>query len=440
MSKLYTFPPFDELVLPNGIRCICIPDDEQDGLVLMHQFSFGKFSDPEKKEGCAELTFALMQKGIEGCGPEKFPEIFEHAGAVLFSEVNEEHSVLGVRMLSSAQETLLPLFFGMVTKPSLLQSELSRLQKEMVTAIRAEQVEPSVIAHHHFEVETAGKEHPLGRFHTAKTVGSIRLDDIRNFFKQNVVPAGSIIVAAGKFDPALLKKNIESIVGQWGMGLSGVEANAPALELKPSGYRFVEKTDSTQATLIIGHEAPGDEYPDRNALIVANYILGGGNFSSRLMTRIRSESGKTYGIHSQIGMQKRSGLFSIATSTQNNQVHTVIQGILDTLKEFVENGITQEELDNARQYFIGSMAFQLEGIGNVAEKILWLRTNGYPESYVENYDQMLNELSLEKINVIIKEILKPDMLKMVVVGRKDELLAQLASFGTFKVYHFRDSV
>ncbi|HEX2957899.1 MAG TPA: pitrilysin family protein [Chitinispirillaceae bacterium] len=440
MGKLYTFPPFDELVLPSGIRFICIHDDEQDGFVLMHQFPFGRFSDPEKKDGCAELTFALMQKGIEGCESEKFSEIFEHAGAVLFSDVTEEHSMLGVRMLSSAQETLLPLFFGMVTKPSMLQSELSRLQREMVTAIRAEQVEPSVIAQNHFVVETAGKQHPLGKLHTVKSVGSIRLDEVKTFFKKNVIPAGSIIVAAGKFDPARLKKNIETIIGQWETGLPGVEKFASALEMKPSGYRFIEKTDSTQATLIIGHEAPGDEYPDRNALIVANYILGGGNFSSRLMTRIRSESGKTYGIHSQIGMQKRSGLFSIATSTQNNQVRTVIQGILDTLRDFVEKGITQEELDNARQYFIGNMAFQLEGIGNVAEKILWLRTNGYPETYVENYDQMLNELSLEKINVIIKEIFKPDMLKIVVVGRKDELLSQLSSFGAFKVFHFRDSV
>ncbi|MBN1603752.1 MAG: insulinase family protein [Chitinispirillaceae bacterium] len=438
MSSLYRFPPFTEQVLANGINLICIPDGEQDGFVIMHQFPFGRFSDPEGKEGCADLTFGLMQKGIDGVDPEKFPEIFEHAGATLFSDVSEEYSVLGVRMLSGFWEKLLPLFFGMLTRPSFMQSELSRLQREMVTAIQAEQVEPSVIAHHHFNAEIAGKQHPAGRFHSVKSAGSIRLNDIKTFFSTYVQPARSIIVAAGKFDESELKKMIESHIGQWNTGLSVNSEYAPALELKPSGLRFVEKTDSTQATLIIGHEAPGEKYPERNALILANYTLGGGNFSSRLMSRIRSESGKTYGIHSQIVMQKQMGMFTIATSTQNNQARTVIKGILDTLKEFAGDGITQEELDNARKYYIGNMAFQLEGISNVAEKVLWLRSNGLSESYIENYDTLLNAITLDKVNEVIRNIFKPDNLKVVVVGKRNEILPQLSTLGTFKVFHFRD--
>jgi zinc protease len=440
MSSLYTFPPFTEQTLANGIHLICIPDDEQNGLVVMHQFPFGRFSDPEGKEGIAELTFGLMQKGIDGVDSEKFSELFEHAGATLFSDVAEEHSILGVRMLSGFQEKLLPSFFGIITKPSLMQSELTRLQREMVTAIRAEQVEPSVIAHHHFNVEIAGKQHPAGRFHSVKSVGSIRPGDIKTFFNKFFLPGHSIIIAAGRFDETQLRTTIESSIGQWRSESSGVNEYAAALELKPSEFRFVEKTDSTQATLVIGHEAPGEKYSERNALLLANYILGGGNFSSRLMTRIRSEGGKTYGIHSQIVMQKQMGTFTIATSTQNNQVQTVIRGILDTLKDFVENGVTQEELDNARKYYIGNMAFQLEGISNVAEKVLWLRSNGLSLSYIEEYDELLNAITLDKINRVIKELFKPEKLKGVVVGKKNEILSQLSTIGTFKVFHFRDPV
>jgi zinc protease len=440
MGSLYTFPPFTEQVLSNGIRLICVPDDEQDGLVVMHQFSTGRFSDPESKEGCAELTFGLIQKGIEGVESEKFSELFEHAGAMVFSDVAEEHSMLGVKMLSGFQDKLLPLFFGMVIKPSLLQNEFARLQREMVTAIRAEQVEPSVIAQRHFCIETAGKQHPAGKYHSVKSVSSIKMGDIKVFFNTFVVPDRSIIIASGKFDAQQLVSAIDSLIGQWRVGSTGVSTFAPALEIKPAGFRFVEKADSTQATLLIGHEAPGENCPERNALILANYILGGGNFSSRLMTRIRSESGKTYGIHSQIMMQRHMGMFTVATSTQNNQVQTVINGILDTLKDFAQKGVTQEELNNARRYFIGNMAFQLEGINNVAEKILWLRSNDYSEAYIEKYDELLNAITLEKINKVIKDVFKPEMLKYVIVGQKNEILSQLSSFGTFKIFHFRDAV
>jgi zinc protease len=440
MSSQYRFPPFTEEVLANGIRLICIPDDEQDGFVIMHQFPFGTFSDPEGKEGAAELTISLMQKGIDGVDPETFSEKFEHAGATLFSDVAEERSTLGVRMLESFQEQLLPLFFGMLKNPSLMQSELSRLKREMVTALQAEQVEPSVIAQRHFSTEIAGKQHPAGRFHSVKATSGIHLNEIKSFYATHVQPARSIIVAAGKFDQSGLKGAIESSIGQWNIGSSVDSEYAPALNLKPPALRFIDKSDSTQATLIIGHEAPGEIYPERNALILANYTLGGGNFSSRLMSRIRSEGGRTYGIHSQIAMQKQMGIFSVATSTQNNQAQAVIKGILDTLKEFTEHGITQEELDNARRYYIGNMAFQLEGISNVAEKILWLRSIGLSESYIENYAAMLNAITLDKVNEVIKEVFRPENLKVVVVGKKNEILPQLSIFGTFKIYHFRDAL
>jgi zinc protease len=156
------------------------------------------------------------------------------------------------------------------------------------------------------------------------------------------------------------------------------------------------------------------------------------------MSRIRSADGRTYGISSQIASERYFGAFLIQTSTQNSQVSTVIRSILDAYREFVENGVEQQELENAKKFAIGNMAFQLEGIGNIAEKLLWLRFYDRADSYIENFDSMINRITLEGINETIRTCFFPENVIIAVAGCKAQIYKQLKEFGPVSVFHYRD--
>ena len=111
---------------------------------------------------------------------------------------------------------------------------------------------------------------------------------------------------------------------------------------------------------------------------------------------------------------------------------------MDALKEFCENGVEQKELENAKQFAIGNMAFQLEGIGNIAEKLLWLRFYDRANSYIEKFDEMINSISLEAVNETIRTCFFPENLIVVVVGRKAQISKQLKELGPLTSYHYRD--
>jgi zinc protease len=328
----------------------------------------------------------------------------------------------------------------MVFHPCFAIEEFKRIQRELLTGLRAESVEPGIIAQRHFYVALAGRQHPAGRFHTEKTVGGIRLNDINAFYKSNIVPHGSIIAIAGKFDPSVFMQKYRTRLEQWSGTDTAMMTPAVSVPVADPVYRLIDKPDLTQATVMIGHAAPGERDQERNCIALANYILGGGNFSSRLMTRIRSRDGKTYGINSQIVALHHFGFFSISTSTQNGQIAEVIRGIIDTLRDLVNSGVTSEELDKARKFAIGNLAFQLEGVGNVAEKLLWLRLYGRAESYVEQFDTMLNEITVESVNRSACRVFNPDKLSIIIVGRKTEIQQQIKSIGDFSSFHFRDMV
>lgn len=440
MAFSFTFPSIDEFVLENGLRLILIPDHEQEGLVAAAQFPFGRFNDPPSREGITEMVTALIQKGTLNCPFDQFSEKLEYAGASVFAEVGEEHTGIGIRMLSKSKDEILPLFIDMIRKPKMDMQEFKRIQKEMVTSLQAETVEPSIIANRHFYVELAGKVHPAGRFHTIESIRKLQFEDIRSYYEEHIIPNGCIVAIAGDFDPTELKMVYLDSFANWNSVKMEQGCSAPVVTSSKAAFRLIDKSDTTQTTLVIGHAVTGEASQDRNNIALANYVFGAGNFSSRLMTSIRSKVGHTYGISSQIAAERYFGAFTITTSTQNSQLELMMDAIIGQFRDFCSNGIRLDELENAKRFAIGNMAFQLEGIGNIAEKLLWLRFYNYPNSFIEGFDQMINAITLDSVNTSIKSLFSPDKLIFVAVGKKVEIAEQLKKYGTFQQFHFRDKV
>jgi zinc protease len=441
MKFPYVFPAMDEFTLANGLTVVCVPDHEQNGIVVALQLPVGRFSDPPGRAGLCELTAGLLSKGSESFSSEEFAERLENAGATIFTDVGEEHCVLGIRMLAAAAKSLLPLFIEMVGRPRFAKEEFERLRQEMVTSLQAETVDTSFLATRHFYAELAGATHPAGTFQTVQSLKSITLDEVETFFDAYFSPEGGFCVAGGDYDRERLKRFAGEQFSLW------KHPRAKPAEVAPPLYhptmttvRLVDKHDITQTSLAVGHAAPGEKCPDKNALLLANHIFGSGNFSSRLMTRIRTADGKTYGVSSQLLTETDFGTFMIVTSTRNSELSGVLRSILEEHRRFCRDGVTAAELAKAQQFAIGNMAFQLEGIGNVVDKLLWLRFYGRRNSYIERFEEMISAIDSSSVNDAVRRHFSAENLVIVAVGKRAEIEAQLKPFGAIKHFHFRDKL
>jgi zinc protease len=227
-------------------------------------------------------------------------------------------------------------------------------------------------------------------------------------------------------------------VANWRIGTLRSKSEIAPLKNIGSAVRFVEKNNLTQVALVVGQSAPGELDPYRNQIALANYVFGAGNFSSRLMTRIRSSTGKTYSIMSHITAERYCGALTIATSTQNSQLHEVVSAILEEYDLFCKKGITVEELNTVKKFAIGNMAFQLEGLANFVEKVLWLSFYEHTIDYIESFDTMINAITLDSVNEAVLHCFDPDKMIIVGVGKRSEVLSQLSSFGKVKLFHYKD--
>jgi zinc protease len=435
----YIFPPIREEHLPNGLTVLLVEDHQQEGLTIALQMPFGEFCDTEGLEGTTELAIGMLLKGPLSLTPEEFSDRIEHIGAALFSEVGDEHCVLGCRLLARHAPEVVSLFWEMVTRPGFRTSELVRLKREMSTGLQAETADPMSIANRHFTTLLCGNVHPAGRVQTGRSVKRVSLSDVTSFYNTFFSADGAVVVLAGDFDTREMLSLASPLFSAWSAPRKKPPVTGGPLSPRLStDIRLVDKPDLSQVSLIIGHPVPGELHEKRNQLALANYIIGGGNFSSRLMEHIRSKEGKTYGISSQLSCNRNFGVFTMATSTQNSQAAGMLASIMTVYRDVAERGVTGEELTKAKQFAAGNMSFQLEGIVNVADKLLWLRQFGRDISYIENFNDMIESISLDSVNEAIRASLSSQHFAIAAVGRKKVLRDTLAGYGQVRIVNFRD--
>ena len=434
----FRFPPMEEYTLSNGMSIIWLQSFIQPVLTVTLQLPVGRHYDPVGLEGTTELCVSLMLKGIPSLTSEDFTQKFEQVGASLFVDAKEDYIIFGVRMLNRAANEILPFFWEMICNPAFDNNEFKRLKKEMITGLRAEYSDPSALASRHFCAELFGPLHPGGRNHSINSVKGVTLEQVKEFYKTYIRPQKSLLIVAGAREVPQMQKDWEKLFAAWSKEekqLPGIDKTIP--QLKENRIRIVDKPELSQTTVLIGYPSICELHEKKVALAVANFIFGGGNFSSRLMKRIRTETGRTYSISSVLSTHKEYGVFTIATSTQNSKLEGVISSIFDAYRDFVKAGATESEIEKAKQFAIGNMAFELEGINSIIEKLLWLRFYGRENSYIESYESLISPLNAVEIKDALQKHFTSENFVIVAAGKKSETLSQLETFGSVHAFHYQ---
>src|SRR5690606_38913618 len=117
---------------------------------------------------------------------------------------------------------------------------------------------------------------------------------------------------------------------------------------------------ATQAHVMLGMPAVKRGDPDYFSLLVGNYTLGGGGFVSRLMYEIREKRGLAYSVYSYFNPLAQAGPFEAGLQTQKEQVQAALEVVRTTIADFVEKGLTAQELQAAKDNLIGGFALRID--------------------------------------------------------------------------------
>ena len=238
------------------------------------------------------------------------------------------------------------------------------------------------------------------------------------FARDNLTIGVSGDITAGELGPLL-----DRIFGE--LPAKSVPPDIPDQAPRTGGTLVVERPIA-QSIVLMGQPGIGRDDPDWYAATLLNYVLGGGGFGSRLMEEIREKRGLTYGVYSYLLPFDHSALIVAGGSTANANAGRMIGLMKEEWSRMRGHGVTEEELADAKTYLTGSFPLQFTSTEAIAGILLQVQRDHLGIDYLDRRNALIEGVTIGDVNRVAKELLAPEKLLTVVVGRPEGVEATRA--------------
>jgi len=181
--------------------------------------------------------------------------------------------------------------------------------------------------------------------------------------------------------------------------------------------------DTPQSVALFAQPGIDRDDDDFFAAYLMNNILGGGSFESRLMTEVREKRGLTYGVYSYLMSKELANVYMGSVASANDRIAEAIQVIRDEWTRMATDGVTEKELQDAKTYLTGAYPLRFDGNAQIAGILTGMQLQGLPIDYITTRNDKVNAVTLEVANRVARELLDPERLRFVVVGKPEGLEA-----------------
>lgn len=406
--------------LSNGLGLYIAEDQSLPLVTIRGYFKTGSIKDPTGKEGLGGFAVHLMRTGGTKAIPsDTLDALLEHfAISFSFSLLNTE-LVLKAKCLSQFTDTALYILEQILFHPAF---EKEKIKKEKEIAIqnikhRFDNPEPILGAAY---IESMYPNMANSRLSTEKSMKAIKKDDLVAFHKEVFKTENVIFAVSGDINKKKFIKKLENIFPK--VLKDSVSFDFPPIEIKPAVKFLIVHKEISQAYVRLGLPLFTRPHPDYYPMSVFNLVLGGGSFSSRLVTKIRSDAGLTYSIRSSVGSNYIfPATFSITFFTKHPTVNKAIALTLKEVDKIVKEGITKKELSNAKKILIDGLPSMFRSKDDIVDTYSWSEYYNRSEDHYRVYPDKINALSQKDIKQAAQKYIDPKAFTFVVVGDTTEL-------------------
>ena len=403
-------------VFANGLRAYI---QEDRGLPLVNitaLVNFGKLYVPKDKQGLDSIMGeTLIKGGTKTRDGSVIEDRIDFLGGTLSFFVGERTSTLTLSVMSRDLDEGLALFFDVLMNPEFRDSALNLAKRRMIEQLRQVNDAPSMVLAREYEKLLYG-DHPLTWQSTKKTYEAIVGADLKAAHAKYFFPKNIILSAAGDFSKAGLKAKIDKVVAGWSNKAvlqARYSKNFPAVE---PGVYFIQKTIN-QGYISLGHLGLEDTDPDYYAVQVMNFILGGGSFSSRITTKVRSNEGLSYNQGSRYQYRWGfPGTFSGYVQTKSATVGYAISLIQNEFDRIRTKPVEDAELETAVNYYLESFTDNFQSPAATMASFANLEMTGKPADYYRTYRDKIKAVTKARVQEVAQKYIHPDKLAVLIVG------------------------
>lgn len=400
----------------NGVRIVAEQMPHVRSLSVGIWVNAGSRYETLQENGITHFIEHMLFKGTKNRTARQIAEEFDRIGGEINAFTSKENTCYYAKVLDHHGEIAVDILADMFFNSLFSKEDIERERQVVLEEIYMSEDDPADDVHEKLWA-VMYPEDALGRpiLGTPETLETFDETMIRQYMAKHYGPQNVVISIAGNIEEGLLEK-IEQLFGKY-------EASEQAVVSKPSFPLFtageVEKTrDTEQAHIAISFPAISVKDPKMYSFIALNNIIGG-NMSSRLFQDVREDRGLAYSVFSYQSSFEDVGAFTIYASASKQNLDALKQQIDQTLFDVVTGGVTEEELENAKQQLKGGFVLGLEGTED------FMTRNGVNELIHQNHrtvDEVLakiDTISMETIDELISKILLTEP-AIAIIGPENE--------------------
>ncbi|MEO8435180.1 MAG: pitrilysin family protein [Pyrinomonadaceae bacterium] len=421
----YTPPKREQYrhVLSNGVVAYLVEDHDLPLITVSALVRTGTFLDPSGKEGLASLTGSQMRAGgTTSKGPEEFDEAADFLAAGISSTIGALQGNASLNLLTKDIDQGLALYFDMLRNPRFQEDRLKLAKSQILQNMERRNDSTTSIEDREWSRLIYGANHFSARQTTKPSIEGITREDMIAFHQKYYQPGGFIFAVSGDFDTKDMIAKLEAAMKGWPATKQGLPEVPKMPYNTVAGFYTVNKADVNQGRVSVGHAGTMRDNPDFYALSIMNDILGGGGFTSRITSRVRSDEGLAYSAGSSYGFGVYNpGIFRAAFQSKNATTSQALDIIMEEINRLRTSKVTAEELETTKNSFIEVFPRNFATAGQVASVFAQDEFTKRSADYWATYRDRIRAVTAEDVQRVAEKYLQPDKLVVLVVGNIDEI-------------------
>lgn len=405
-----TIPNLHRLVLENGITLIVVENQAAD--IISGRFflkNAGTIAEKPEQAGVAHLVSAVMTKGTENLSALEIAEKIESIGAGLGADAANDYFLLSLKTVSGDFPVMLKLLGEIMRSPTFPKSEVDLERKLTIQGIRSQKEQPFNVAFNEIRQQMY-PQHPYGVsiLGTETTVANLTSKTLQEYHQTYFRPDNLVISLSGRITQEQGVNLISEVFGDW----KNPDQPCPTLQVitptvNPSQSEIIQ--DTQQSIVIIGYlgaKVHNDDYP---VLKLLSTYLGNG-LSSRLFVELREKRGLAYDVSAFFPTRLDTAPFITYIGTAPTNTEIAIEGLSAEVERLTQETLTDEELQNAKNKFLGQYALGKQTNSEIAQTFGWYETLGLGFEFDHTFQMAIPPITPAKAKEVANRYLnKPYM-------------------------------
>jgi zinc protease len=405
-----------EVKSPGGLTAYLAEDHTTPIVAITFGFRGGSALDPANKLGLSGMVTSLLDEGAGDLDSFAFQSALQDRAITL--RFGSDRDMIHGNLLTTTPNApkALELMRLALTKPRFDAEPVERIRRQIQVSLASQEQDPSYIARKTL-MEAVFPGHPYSREGdgTPASVAAIMIDDMRGWVKRNFARDRLLVSASGDITPADLGKAIDGLFGELpqttGLDVKLAMATPPA-----KGRTILVEKNLPQSIVFMAQKGILRNDPDWYIELVDDYIFGGGSFESRLMNEVREKRGLAYAVSTAMSPYDYGSFMMGYVGTRADQTNNSIAIMRDEWKKMRDNGPTQKELDEAKQYLTGAWPLRFTSTASVADTLLAVQKDHLGLDYMDKRNSLIDAVTLADAKRVAKRLYDPDGLTVVIVG------------------------